>query len=564
MANFTPRGIIKIGRVPFNNSYTDVMTFGSKQAQTDYFSSVCSKSLSQDDYTYVRANSSIRVPYNAEALYTYNYVMYQNANYGNKWFYCFIVGVNYVNANNTELVLETDVMQTWWYDWNFKECLVEREHVNNDAIGANLNPEPSIPVLQTYRSVTTLDELSSDKRWIVVQTNEEPHYSYSTKADGCSAVNGGMYQHAFSGAAYYAFDGELTEDAGSDSSIANFLRGLNEGGGADSVSNIFMVPKVCIKTINIDSDHKVTPGHSDEILFFKEFSRPTSLDNRYVPKNNKLFTFPYTFCRLSDNNGSVKDLRYEYFSSTPKVEIRMPLDPDCQCIVIPRSYSGVLNNFSESFSFPVTATCSWPFSSFENWSAQNKVANAAQVLTDVALMAIPAVAGVGAAVKTSNTLYKTFSAIGKSTRYPIMKDAAAEAISKVGGLLPAAIGAKGLTDFAGNYSREEKQPNTLRGKCTGNALYQADMQNLSIYSIVPKYESCVILDNFFEAYGYQVDKVKKPNVTGRPYWNYVKTKGAKNWGNVPADDMALINDIFDNGVTFWHTTDIGNYSLNNH
>ena len=34
-------------------------------------------------------------------------------------------------------------------------------------------------------------------------------------------------------------------------------------------------------------------------------------------------------------------------------------------------------------------------------------------------------------------------------------------------------------------------------------------------------------------------------------------------GNVPADDMALINEIYNSGITFWHTSDIGNYSLNN-
>ena len=80
MPNFSPSGKIKIGRVPFDNSYAHTMTFGNAEAQTDYFSSVCNQSLDRASYTYVRLNNSIRVPFNAESLYTYNYCMYQNSN----------------------------------------------------------------------------------------------------------------------------------------------------------------------------------------------------------------------------------------------------------------------------------------------------------------------------------------------------------------------------------------------------------------------------------------------------------------------------------------------------
>ena len=127
MASFTPSGIIRIGRVPFDNSYKHTMTFGSEAAQAAYFSSVCPQSLSGSDYTYVRMSRSIRVGFNAERLCTCNYVMYRNANYGSKWFYAFIVGCNYINENCTELVLELDVMQTWCFELNLKQGLVERE-----------------------------------------------------------------------------------------------------------------------------------------------------------------------------------------------------------------------------------------------------------------------------------------------------------------------------------------------------------------------------------------------------------------------------------------------------
>ena len=152
MANFTPSGKVRIGRVPFDNSYRHTMTFASLQAQTDFFSSCCTQAFEKDTYTYIRMNNSIRVQFNAESLYTYDYVMYQNRNYGNKWFYAFIVGVNYINENTTELVLELDVMQTWYFDYTLVQGYVEREHVNDDTVGAHLNPEPSMDLEYLYSS----------------------------------------------------------------------------------------------------------------------------------------------------------------------------------------------------------------------------------------------------------------------------------------------------------------------------------------------------------------------------------------------------------------------------
>ena len=53
-------------------------------------------------------------------------------------------------------------------------------------------------------------------------------------------------------------------------------------------------------------------------------------------------------------------------------------------------------------------------------------------------------------------------------------------------------------------------------------------------------------------YGYKVNDVKTPNITGRTNWNYVKTIGCNIVGDVPQDDMQKIKDIFNNGVTLWH------------
>lgn len=69
-----------------------------------------------------------------DELIKYNYCMYQNKNYSNKWFYAFITGMRYVNDNTTFINIQTDVWQTWQFDLVFKRSFVEREmiDVSND------------------------------------------------------------------------------------------------------------------------------------------------------------------------------------------------------------------------------------------------------------------------------------------------------------------------------------------------------------------------------------------------------------------------------------------------
>ena len=73
-----------------------------------------------------------------------------------------------------------------------------------------------------------------------------------------------------------------------------------------------------------------------------------------------------------------------------------------------------------------------------------------------------------------------------------------------------------------------------------------------------------MIDDYFNMYGYAVKRVKHPNFSSRPHWNYVKTVGCYLIGDVPADDAKKLCSIYDHGITFWKNGDeIGNYSLDN-
>lgn len=109
-------------------TFSATQSLTAKEVQYNYFSSL--EKLEVERISYQRKDSMIRYPAHIDSLMEYNYCMYQNDNYGDKWFYAFIVNMEYVNDNMTHIYIKTDVWQTWFNDLTFKQSFVEREMIN--------------------------------------------------------------------------------------------------------------------------------------------------------------------------------------------------------------------------------------------------------------------------------------------------------------------------------------------------------------------------------------------------------------------------------------------------
>lgn len=133
----TPNTVLRLIKNPLTLDNKNQLTFSNKTAQENYFKSLPYTEITE--ISYQRRNSVIYFPAHIDDLLNYNYCMYQNTNYSDKWFYAFITDMKYVNDYNTEISIVTDVFQTWQFDLDFKNSFVEREMINvsNDVIGAN-------------------------------------------------------------------------------------------------------------------------------------------------------------------------------------------------------------------------------------------------------------------------------------------------------------------------------------------------------------------------------------------------------------------------------------------
>ena len=138
----------------------------------------------------------------------------------------------------------------------------------------------------------------------------------------------------------------------------------------------------------------------------------------------------------------------------------------------------------------------------------------------------------------------------------------------VGAGIGAVTGATNVATKVAERLSEREKAKLLPDKYnagTGNTPLQFNRTGFTLYCKSIREPMMRRIDSYFEMYGYRTDELKVPNMNSRPHWNFVKTAWANISGNIPADDIAKLKEIFNNGITFWkNPSEVGNYSLNNH
>lgn len=149
MAYIQPDATILICQdIPLNASYDDTLTFYDENgvwdytAQYNYFSGKTTQVMTKEHYSVVRERDGVlRVEGDVGLWQKVNYMVFTNKNFGGKHFYAFINSAEYVNPNTTFLHFQLDVMQTWLGDLVIESSMIEREHVYDDSLYANLEDE---------------------------------------------------------------------------------------------------------------------------------------------------------------------------------------------------------------------------------------------------------------------------------------------------------------------------------------------------------------------------------------------------------------------------------------
>lgn len=653
-----------------------------------------------ENYTYQRKDGTVVVPGLYDDLRLYNYLIYQNGDTGNKakWIYCFITSLGYLNDNATSISFETDVIQTWRFEIenNFMESYIAYEHRPQYYDNGDGVQRPCINTQPENIEVGT--DLISDKQYLI-----DPNLNTSFAVIGmtCDMSGKDSYTNAQLGAPsqvnYYIFPfnrytgndikslkiGNVSGATVTISGLSAVLDAIRKNeklvGKCVSIIVTNSIPGLVVESGQVVIKRDCFSGEQQgdyQILTYKAKTMNDMLENdlSVFPKTQvynipafigfseftKIYTYPYSYLVISDNNGTTKAFKNELWQDMKNAQFVCVGSPNSSKMnIMPLNYKVTKSNDSYSSlinlenSFESQYETSLPIISdttalmlqssrnsmnvgLSNIRRSNETNSAIASATGNALSAQTSLqnnlnlsvtarnanlaSNLNDLHNKSNMINASISAIGG-----LSGGIASALTGNIGGAVGSLVGAGlGIGQTAMQNQINTKQTNLQNANALANANAQASANSQStaignqLRQLTTQYQNQTNIQNAMDSYnarihdaqatadsivtgsndlmrqialdlntfvlyvyrptdeykqklekiwnmrGYATNTVDYPNLHSKISWNYVQTvkcniKGA----NIDPSDLEKIKRVFDNGITLWHTKNVGDYSENN-
>lgn len=588
--------------VPFYNDYKDTRWFDTKDQQTAYFlNRACPKSMQQvtfqrfEDKTYIAVSAPI------DDLRTVNYLMFQNAKTYDKWFYAFVTKLEYKNPGTTYVHFQLDVLQTWRFDYGFKPSFVLREHTPlwyadgtpvRNTVPEQLNYGEAYDVVWRHKY-----QPYNGLKFLVIVSNSSLHI-------GANHVDGKIYAHSIGvpqPLSYYVVPFHTNGKE-----VRDFYSNYVVSSPHDVMQSLYTDPKTVNRVVSAYVTDftglgvRVTQGTDDGVehdkvsfiaanqlvefegrvdseqntlnfYYVREAEKFYPVKNQILPDKydvlapvgeSKLLMYPYTVGLLTDYKGNQYEFRLEDITNnylTVMMRGSVGISNKTSFAIADYNNKAMIGNENEESLQPTAmdhalidndphdiAVVSDYLAAYmqghknsiqasRNSTVYNGVMN---TLSGVAGIAGSLASPIGTASGVANGVVNTVQGAGNAVLQLQSINAQIKDISNV----PPSIAKMG-GNIAFDYGNEY------------------DGYHIVIKQIKPEYQKK--LSDFWHAYGYKVNELKVPNFHTRLSWNYVQTLNCRILADLNNEDLAELKAIFDNGITLWHTDDIGNYDLLN-
>lgn len=518
--------------------------------------------------TYQRTNEGkLRIEALADDLYDCNYLIFQNKSFGTKYFYAFIDSIDYINNNCTEISYTIDVLQTWMFDFKMMQSFVEREHSATDKLGENVIEENigsgdlTVEQIQNFNFgdpltyvVYYIPQVGKNSTIVNFPGKGQITYTTTTAPIGIATNKTAVpyyvagYEPESEWWAKYLL-GAIADDATSKGTLIVYM--------SQVPSSIF---NACI-----DKDQQNTVANDRKyeqdtiIKQAKGFKYKNRFDSAaYIPKNNKMYQYPYRQLMVTNNTGNTATFKWEDFKYRDAAEftVQATVIPSPEAILLPKEYRNLSLDYTSGLVLNDFINISWSEDSFSKWWNQNK--------NGIALGMVSSAIGIAGSIATAGASGIT----GATDKAAISGGTSA---------------LKTITGTIGQILDARNTPDQLYGQFGTSALRLINNKlGYTFYDMGTDGETAETIDNYFTMFGYATKKVKIPNLfatdktTGqplrRPHYNYIKTNSCvihptgginANWGLNAADEEKICS-IFDNGITFWdNLEEVGDYSVDN-
>ena len=618
--NFMPETeVYLLSGIPFNISYNNVRDFDTIDEQTAYF--LGKQKYKFDKLTYQRVTQqTIKLDINYNDLLDCNYIMFQNQSNKGKWYYAFITDYEFVSQNCTIITYQLDVFQTYLFDFSFQPTYIEREHTkrfNNDGTPVINTLDEGLSYGYDYECYNIEHVQQCDNIIWAVLVSKLNLVSYPTKLFGGSRtgkIPTTLYYYCVPIRIDNAFI-DLKVNGKQVSSVQSIISKFQND--TNFVNNLvsFYYTDTIPCDVSFDGNDNITSNSSYLDVFEVagltlvtvgrygyDTINKTIANNIYdkLPKyeESKLLMYPYTIVEISDQKGNTFTLKPENIArnNLPKFEIEMSssIGNEPKCAYIIKNYLGNTRDFKELSQGIINNDLS-AIPILDDYTASYIQANKNSIATTNSYAVDNAQRG----INQNNANNRINNAIlDKQQAYSGLETGISALSSALQGNIAGAVGNIYSTIKNYDVSQGERAKMNMNNEFANenlriNAEQQigltqakiADINNIPptirnlgnnglfsygngitgiyIYYKTIRPEYVRQLTAYFKMFGYKVNRLEIPNLKSRLSYNYIKTVDANIIGNIPNNYLNALKGIFDNGITIWHTDDIGNYNLYN-
>lgn len=599
--------------VPFLVNYKNTRWFNNISEQEAYFNTFLYQTISNNQYKREHGNT-LYVNLGIEEARNINYIRFLNSGHMNKWFYAFVTEVRYQTKKTSLLIYEIDVIQTYMFDFSFKQTLVERCHAKEyDSSGVPIinREDENLDYGKEYDIIREVEFESNNILWLVM----------------CFSDSFGVITQPqlFPYSLYCCFIPFNKKE----SSLSNFnVNGKETVSTMRALNRLFTSENIVGKCVSLyvtpflgtsfsySADNTITSEYLDvvnipnlgNVVSIVSYSGNTSVTlpvNKYdvfsKPSKSKLLMYPYTMATLTNYQGQTFDFKLENILTdtiylavealnldTPKINYLLGSYNITEKSTKLCLDNGIIDNSTHDIPILTDQLASFLQSkrnvinqtieyTYDNLRRQINMNNTRTNLGNIGdtLGILNTFSGV-----TGTTNQLASAGGGYANTMPLFNTTTNLAMS-----LPNNIYSRGSRNLLNtltndNLTKDAQQvealalakmndisnvPATVSGQ-VGASLMNMVLRNtypvIQFKQIKPYYQEK--LSNYFHRFGYKVNEyMDSLPLNTRESFNYIKTVDSIITGNIPSDYILALQQIFDNGITLWHTNDLYNYNVPN-
>lgn len=547
-----PNTTLYVGVVPWNSDLKNVQSYESRAVQISAI-----QGLLKHKYKHIniiRRDSDLILKGVNEDLTQCNYLMYQNKDISDKWYFAFIDNVQYNSLNSVIISHTIDVWQTYQFDITYYKNLILRAHVakSADTVGRWLAPEPISVAPEYERKHNVFNGLSWTPQYVLHSTSvynpKTKKYEYKGNGTGATlSAEYGIFVDNDSDIQKVVINygrksvEEIADDVGKTSGNKTWKDWVNSifagSAGTEVVESVKATTSIAdlqdhrnelIGLYAIPSwVHDGTNKYATNAITSKSVSvtLPTStLACGYTPRNKKMLSSLCKAYLFYNENGFKLPLKPELFTSgTPTFTLKSTELSTNGFILQIGSYADYTAKTNKI-----------------SYNCENRLGYDANTGLDKVLNGLTATVGV-------------VNAVGS---------VASQAFAgNIGGAVQGAVGAFqqsiNMIDALG-----QRGVNT---GASGDIMSITEKRAMPVFADVsPTEAECRYIDDFLDVYGYAINEIGKIStyMKNRSNWNYIQVANCNIKVSAPNDDVNKLKQMFENGVTIWHKN-FGDYDKSN-